>query len=481
MDRQDAPDLQALTDLPGEQMAPETVPAPSIRKAPWFGRPLSRSKEGTVGTEETPRPANSFRDYLRSMGPGLVVAFMWLGTGDLIDAAVAGATYGYALIWGLALALLCRYFYVSNISKYVLCNAMGDDGILAGFARLWRFFPVIIGVAGLALGATYISYLLKAAGVALSYLTGEFAGQAVSQFLWAAVLSGVSVWLVLSKRQYSLMENIAKFSAVLLLLTFIAAVVMQGADLVALVKGLSFGVPKDEGAFGAMLVVVALIGAVGGSAANLLYPYFMAEKGWKGPGFRKMQRYDLLTGIASIIVINLSVWIVAAEAFGGSQRSIGAPEDLADMMEIAVGSFGPTILWVGLFFVAFSSVPAYAMSFTRLMVDGFHKSFPSRAERYTLKTDPISRRMMVIVLVVPLIFSLPFAPNVVVLTVIGSGFAVLSAPIIITGVIMLTSRKKYMLPGFANRWWETLIMAAIGAVGIWAIYHLISALAQLIT
>lgn len=430
-------------------------------------------------TQQAPRPANSFRDYFRSMGPGLVVAFMWLGTGDLIDASVAGATYGYALIWGLALALLCRYFYVSNVSKYVLCNAMGDDGILAGFGRLWRYFPIIIGAAGLALGATYISYLLKAAGVALSYLTGEFAGQAVSQFFWAAVLSALSVWMVLSSKQYALVEILAKVSAVILLLTFVGAMLVQGVDLPALVRGLSFGVPADKGAFGAMLVVVALIGAVGGSAANLLYPYFMAEKGWKGPAFRKMQRYDLLTGIASIVVINLSVWIVAAEAFGGDDRSIGSPEDLAEMMQVAVGAPGPTILWIGLFFVAFTSVPSYSMAFSRLFVDGVHKSFPKRAERHTVKTDPIYKPIMAAALVLPLVFSLPFAPNVVVLTVIGSGFAVLSAPIIITGVVLLTSRKKYMLPGYANRWWETLILVVIGCVGVWAIYHLISGLIQL--
>lgn len=35
-----------------------------------------------------------------------------------------------------------------------------------------------------------------------------------------------------------------------------------------------------------------------------------------------------------------------------------------------------------------------------------------------------------------------------------------------------------MLPNYANRWWENLILVAIGAVGLWATYQLIVSLAQ---
>ena len=439
------------------------------------------SEKAATSSSEV-QPARNLKEYARAMGPGLVVAFMWLGTGDLIDASVAGASYGYALIWGLALALICRYFYVSMVSKYVLCNAVGDDGILMGFSRLWRGFPIFLGTAGIALGFVYESYLIKAAGVALSHLTGQFAGQSITEFFWAAVMAAVSVFIVLARKQYAFLEITARISAVVLIVAFMSAAVIQGVDIPALVRGLSFGVPSDKGAFGAMFVVVAIIGAVGGSAANLLYPYFLAEKGWKGPAFRKMQRFDLLTGIASIVVINLAVWIVAAEAFGGTDRSIESPEDLASMMQVAVGAAGPTILWIGLFFVAFTSVPAYSAAFSKLFVDGVHKTFPARAIRYgSINDDPLYRPAMVMMLIPPLIFSMPWAPNVVVLTVIGSGFAVLSAPIIIVGVILLTRNKQLMLPGHANRWWETAVLVAIGAVGIWAIYHLIEGLGQLAT
>lgn len=90
--------------------------------------------------ERTARPKvpSSCREYLQAMGPGLVVSLMWLGAGDLIDSSVAGATYGYALMWSLAVALISRYFFVSALAKYQLRNSEGDEKILQGYARLWR-------------------------------------------------------------------------------------------------------------------------------------------------------------------------------------------------------------------------------------------------------------------------------------------------------------------------------------------------------
>lgn len=52
---------------------------------------------GAEGASKPPPPG--FWSYLKSFGPGIVVAMSWVGTGDLIDNSVAGGNYGYALIW----------------------------------------------------------------------------------------------------------------------------------------------------------------------------------------------------------------------------------------------------------------------------------------------------------------------------------------------------------------------------------------------
>ena len=50
------------------------------------------------------------------MGPGLIVALTWLGAGDMVDSAVAGGNYGYALMWAMVIALFVRFLFVSIIA-----------------------------------------------------------------------------------------------------------------------------------------------------------------------------------------------------------------------------------------------------------------------------------------------------------------------------------------------------------------------------
>ncbi len=52
-----------------------------------------------------------------------------------------------------------------------------------------------------------------------------------------------------------------------------------GPNLTGIVKGtIAFDLPPQEGPFGAMAVAMAMVGAVGGSLLNLVYPYFLGTK-----------------------------------------------------------------------------------------------------------------------------------------------------------------------------------------------------------
>ncbi|MFN0317813.1 MAG: hypothetical protein ACKVQA_22530, partial [Burkholderiales bacterium] len=98
-----------------------------------------------------PPVPTSFGQYVRAMGPGLIVALTWLGAGDLVDSAVAGGHYGYSLMWAMVIALFVRYVFVSIIAKYYLCNERGES-LMAGLKRVHRFLPVFIGVITLFFG-----------------------------------------------------------------------------------------------------------------------------------------------------------------------------------------------------------------------------------------------------------------------------------------------------------------------------------------
>ncbi len=48
---------------------------------------------------------------------------------------VAGANYGYSLMWVLVLAIFMRFVLVSLIARYHLCNQHGES-VIDGLCRL---------------------------------------------------------------------------------------------------------------------------------------------------------------------------------------------------------------------------------------------------------------------------------------------------------------------------------------------------------
>jgi Mn2+/Fe2+ NRAMP family transporter len=465
---------------------------------------------------------NSFLGYLKNMGPGIVVALSWLGTGDLINSSVSGANYGYVLMWALVIATLARFFVVSALTKYQLCNRANDQTILDGFARVWKGFPIFLGICSVGLGIVYHSFLFLGAGTALYYLFGQFGGD-WGIFMWAVIVLGVVLFMARSENQYKGLEIVANIAMATLVLIFLWALIGSGVDFGQLLKGLTFSLPEDRGAYGAWLVVVAIIGAVGGSVANLMYPYFVSDKGWRGPAYRKLQVYDLLFGVSSLICLNLAIWIVAAQLMRGEGSTITGPEDLAHMMRLAIGPAGPPLLWIAVFFCVFDNIGTQVYSFARIAVEAVHKTFPARAERFGslihpgdadappalaqagdprfthaedgepapppsrhvrlsgLMRDPLFRRLQWLLLLPPILFTLPHGPSLVAITVFGNAIQVFVVPAMIVGLLWMTNSRKWMLKGFANKWWENLILLVICGIGIWAAWGIAKGLPSAIS
>lgn len=432
-------------------------------------------------------PTN-FAQYVRNLGPGIVVALAWLGTGDLIDASVAGANFGYALLWALLLAVLARYISVSALSRYQLCNRVGDETIMDGYRRIWRGYPGLLGASIVILGFVYNSYLYVATGTAIYRLLLPVVDLGSWGISIGAVITAVLVAVVGSRKKvFKTLEVVAQITMAALVIAFVIALIGSGVNFLSLLEGLAFELPKGEGVLTGVLTATALIGAVGGSAANILYPYFMRDNGWIGPRFRKVQVYDLLFAVGILFVLVMSVWIVAAETLNGTGATISSPDDLAEMMRLAVGDAGPYLLWVALFFVAFINIPSQADVFSRVFVEFLHMGKPDRKERMTKKAaaagipstslvraDPIYKWLQIGLLTfAPLVFSVPNGPNVVVLTVLGSSFSVITVPLLIIGLIYLTSSRKLMLPQHVNKWWQTVLLVGVGAIGLWATFKVV--------
>lgn len=429
------------------------------------------------GTADLPQglPTGA-KSYVRGFGPGLVLAMTFLGTGDLVSSSVSGANYGYALMWTLIIALGARYAMISAIAKYKLQNRFGDQSLMAGYRRLWSGFPKFFAVTMLIYGMIVQAAFLRAGTVGVFELAGERGG-AWGHFWWGLPIVAITAIALTRGSAFRFLEWSARIASVVIVGAFLFALIRIGhVDWRGLIGGLSLGVPADNGPFDALFIAVATIGTIGGSAANLLYPYFMAERGWNAPQHRAIQRFDLMSGMLPLLLINLLIWIVAAETIRGTGVTVSDEHGLARMMTMAVGPLGPSLLWVAFLLKAFTSFPAQAHGFARMMFDGLHQG-SARGERFEQASDDplFNRAMVVFFILAPLVITLPGAPDLVHLSVFGTSVVTaITLPPILLGVLALTSSRRFMLDKYVNRWWETLILVVISLIGIWSLYAILA-------
>ena len=428
-----------------------------------------------AGPYDQPAVPTSFWQYVGSLGPGLIVALTWLGAGDLVDSAVAGGNYGYSLMWAMVIALFVRFVFVSIIAKYQLCN-QHCESVVAGLKRLHPWMPIFVGGVAIFFGHFYGSYMVKGLGEASERLAGFGA-----PWLWSVFWVTVAAVFIF-RGAYRRLEVIFYVFLIMLSTSLIGVAVWSGPDPVAAAKGaFLFAVPEQSGSFGALLVITSLIGAVGGSIGNLLYPYFIQQKGWQGPRFRRVQLYDLAFGTAVLVIINLSVWTIGAELLHPRGITVENLDDLANLLTLTLGTLGGPIFYLGVFAALYSSVIGIAVGFGYLLSDVARvcsSKEPTRAKRIDAGHSRIYQAVAAWCLFSPLIWSLPGMPSFITLTLVANASAVVVLPILCGGLWYMTARTSFIGSAYRNRWWENSVLAGLFILSVWGAYQSVVAIAH---
>jgi Mn2+/Fe2+ NRAMP family transporter len=430
--------------------------------------------EEVLAAPSAPPVPHSFWEYLRSFGPGIVIVLTWLGAGDVVDMGVAGANYGYALMWVLVVAILLRFVFVSLIARYQLCNQHGE-GVLDGLARLHRWYAPVLFIAAIVMGHVYESYMTVGAGEVCRNLFRV--GQT---WQWALLCNGIALLLVF-RPSYQRLETIFKVLLAVLAVSFVGSALWVGFDVSALARGLyRWELPAQRGHFNPLLVAVAMIGAVGGSLMNLAYPYFLEEKGWRGPQYRRVQFYDFLLAVTVMIVLNLAVWVLGAELLF-PDKQIKILDDLPRLLSTVLGEGGRVLFYLGIFAAVYTSVLGHAAGLAYM---GSHAWLRWQAGAGPIKTDyrqhPLYRWIAVWCLVSPLVWTIPGMPDFITLTLVANSAQVVLLPLLAGGLWWITASAQYIGADHRNRWWENLLMAVLFALAIYGSVNSVLSIVQFV-
>ncbi|WP_237060463.1 Nramp family divalent metal transporter [Microbulbifer sediminum] len=287
-----------------------------------------------------------------NIGPATMVAAAFIGPGTVVTASLAGANYGYALLWALLFAVLASVVLQEMAARLGVVTGRGlGENIRESFRRpLPRFAAIALVASAILVGnAAYQGGNIAGASMGLRALTGDGDPSARAFNPWALLIALVAFALLWSG-SYRLVEKSLIALVGLMSLAFLATFLISRPDIPALLRGLLVPqLPK-----GAALTVIALVGTTV-VPYNLFLHSASASRKWRDPRDLSRARSDILFSIPLGGLISMAIVATAAAAFFRHQLELQGAADIATSMRPLFGDLATAMMGVGLFAAGISS------------------------------------------------------------------------------------------------------------------------------
>ena len=427
---------------------------------------MSTDSMDQTSNSNVPIP-RSFWEYVKSFGPGFVIILTWLGSGDIVSAGISGGNYGYALMWAMVFALLMRFFFVTTIAKFQLCNPY-NEGLLDGLVRLHHLYAPFLLLVIFIIGHINGTYMIAGIGETMNKLFG-FGPYWLWGLLW--VFIGISI---VFKPIYGRFELIFKGFIILMTISLVGTAFWVGPNVGGILKGtFALQLPTQQGPFSAIAVAMAMVGAVGGSLLNLVYPYFLEQKGWRGPQYRRVQTYDFILAVIVMIIFVLSVWTLGAELVHTSGRKIDDLDSLTALLSIVLGEGGKKLFYLGMFGAVYTSLLGNGLGLGYLASHAYQRwrAGEKSDKKVDYRTHPMYRIVALWIMLSPFVWIFTGKADFVTLTLLANTLMAVLIPALAGGLWWITANKRFIGDRYKNSWWENLLMGFLFVLAIWGAWE----------
>jgi len=277
---------------------------------------------------------------LSRVGPGLLVTAAFIGPGTVTTASVAGARFGYALLWALVFSVLATLVLQEMSARLGLVTRAGlGEALRATFTRpVPRTAASLLVVTAIGFGnAAFQMGNVTGAALGLEALTG------VPRPAWTLVV-GAAAFALLYTGVYRWIERSLVAMVVVLSAVFLTTAAIVRPSPVAVVSGALLPTLPP----GSLVTVVALIGTTVVPYNLFLHASAVREKWSEGLPIEqvlRLSRFDTLLSITLGGLVTLSIVITASVCFGrgaGVADAAGMAEQLEPLLGRAAHHFFAT-------------------------------------------------------------------------------------------------------------------------------------------
>lgn len=367
-----------------------------------------------------------------------------------------GATYGYSLLWMLAIAYALNFAIAEAAARYVLVTG---KSIMEGYSRLGR--PVI-GLLALAIFARRHFnnlFMVLLLGTAADLLLPLPIGGSVT--IWSVVSVAFAFGLMF-RGGYFGVERFSRPALVVFGAAFIGLVALSHPEPRAAAAGLlmpSFGQRGDLS--GTFLLLMALAGTAVGSINHLKYPTFVYEKGWRHVEDLGRQRADLAFSIFGQFAVSSMIQIAAAAVLFDQGVQVRSAEDWSAAFGARLGDVGRVVLGVGLWMTVLNTFIASNTGYSLMVTDVYErfrgKSVSLHDNRFRSIRRTRAYRVVLSLFVLPSTYVLLTSWEPFQIGTLQSALFLLLTPLLMAGLLWLTSDRTAM-GDHANRLWSKVII-----------------------
>jgi Mn2+/Fe2+ NRAMP family transporter len=361
------------------------------------------------------------------LGPGIITGSVDNDAGGITTYSLAGAVYGYNMIWTLLPAFLALIVVQEMNARMGIVTGKGLADLIRENAGVKVTFFIFLGMLLIDVGNT----------------TSEFAGIAGSMEVFgvnkyiSVPIVGFLVWFMVVKGTYSGIEKIfLVFSASLLV--YIVSAIMGKPDWQAI--GHATIHPKIEFTLPYISMVVGLVGTTIAPWMQFYMQSSVIEKKLKVEDY-KITMIDVVVGSIATVVVAFFIMVACASTLNLNGIEIHTAKDAALALKPLAGDMAQYVFAFGLFVASVfaASILPLTTSFYICQAFGFEagvdKKWHEAPQFYTLYTS-----MIIIGVTIILIPNVPL----IILTYYSQIMNGLLLPIVLISMFILINKPEVM-------------------------------------
>ncbi len=303
--------------------------------------------------------------FLSVLGPGIIVSLVDNDAGGIATYSVAGARYGYGILWVMIPTLALLYLVQEMNARMGVVTGKGLASLIRERFSLRLTALIMLGMVF----ANFTNGVSNFAGVAAS---SELFG--VSRYL-AVPLSAVLVWYMLLKGSYRVVEKIFLLIGGIYI-CYIVSAFMARPDWGAVARG-TF-VPGGHLDSSYIVMVITIIGTTIAPWMQFYQQASVVDKGLDA-GDLNYERVDTAVGNVFLFVAAVAIIVCCAAAFFNNPEvgatSITSAEEAAMALAPIAGKNASYLFAAGLLFASIFAASILPLSSAYMVCEAFGWEF----------------------------------------------------------------------------------------------------------